>query len=349
MPLPDQHALPAEKLTAKSYTCDMFRTEVDVPASGLDLKLEDKVITIGSCFAEVIGGKLKQSKVDVLANPFGTIFNPVSVCRLLNAALGKNISFEEHLVHHNNIWYAYDLHSSVSSPEKEQLLKQVHERLQLTSEHLRSSSLLVITLGTAIAYQLTQTGDIVANCHKLPAKNFTRVLLNLEETRLYFEETLNLLKSINPKLKVLLTVSPVRHVKETLPMNSVSKSELRLLCHYLQQANADVLYFPAYEMMIDDLRDYRYYKDDMLHPTSLAENYIWGKFTKAYYDKQFQQFITEWEKIARAIAHKPFHPESEGHQAFLKTTQQQLIQLAGKYKIDVSTEQYILQQQILTR
>lgn len=326
----------------------MFRTEIVVPKSGLDLTLKDKVVTIGSCFAEVIGSKLQQNKVDVLANPFGTIFNPVSVCRLLNAALGKTYDFEQHLVHLNNIWYAYDLHSSVSSPGKEQLLTQIHERLQTTRQHLQQSSLLIVTLGTAVAYKLVQEGDIVANCHKLPSKNFDRVLLNLEETKVYFEETLALLKSINPAIKVLLTVSPVRHVKETLQINSVSKSELRLLCHYLQQGSPDVLYFPAYEVMMDDLRDYRYYKDDMLHPTSLAENYIWEKFVKAYYEEQFQQFISEWDKIARALSHQPFHPESEGHQAFLKTTYQQLIQLAGKYKIDTSTEQYILQQQILT-
>ena len=327
----------------------MFRTEVVVPKSGLDLALQDKVVTIGSCFAEVIGSKLQQNKVDVLVNPFGTIFNPASVCRLLNAAMGQAYDFEQHLVHHNSIWYAYDLHSSVSSPNKDQLLSQIRERLQTTKQHLQQSSLLIVTLGTAVAYKLVQTSDVVANCHKLPAKNFDRVLLNLAETKVYFEETLALLKSMNPRLKVLLTVSPVRHVKETLQMNSVSKSELRLLCHYLQENNPDVLYFPAYEVMMDDLRDYRYYKDDMLHPTSLAENYIWEKFVKAYYNEPFQQFTMEWEKITRALSHKPFHPESKAHQAFLKSTATQLQHIVDKYKIDVTAEQHALYQQILAR
>mgnify|MGYP005754560201 CR=1 FL=1 len=326
----------------------MFRTEVNVPRSHLALTLQQRVITIGSCFAEVIGSKLKSNKVDVLTNPFGTIFNPVSVCRLLKAAAGEDYDFEKHLVHHNGIWYAYDLHSSVSSPNKEQLLQLIQERQKAAAQYLQNASLLIVTLGTAIAYELTDTGNVVANCHKLPAKQFNRVLLNLEDTRLYFQQTLEQLKSINPELKILLTVSPVRHVKEKLTMNSVSKSELRLLCHYLQEANPNVLYFPAYEIMMDDLRDYRYYKDDMLHPTSLAENYIWEKFVEAYYDEPFQKFISEWDKIARALAHKPFHPRTEGHQAFLRSTGKQLQELANKYGINVSEEQRILQKQMLT-
>ncbi|GAB3202294.1 hypothetical protein ABID22_002623 [Pontibacter aydingkolensis] len=327
----------------------MFRTEVTIAKSGLNLTLQDKVMTIGSCFAEVIGSKLQQHKVDVLTNPFGTIFNPVSVCRLLEAALGVKYNFEEHLVQHNGIWYAYDLHSSISSPDKEKLLQQIEERLQLTSQYLQNSSLLILTLGTAVAYQLTQTSNIVANCHKLPAKNFNRTLLNLQDTQLYFEKTLDYLKSINPALKVLFTVSPVRHVKETLPINSVSKSALRLLCHNLQERQQDVLYFPAFEIMMDDLRDYRYYKDDMLHPTTLAENYIWDKFVKAYYDEHFQEFTGEWEKISRALAHRPFHPESDSHQAFLKNTDVLLKQFSEKYNIDVTQEQQTLRQQLITR
>ncbi|WP_299819093.1 GSCFA domain-containing protein [uncultured Pontibacter sp.] len=316
----------------------MFRTEVDVPNTGLNVTLQDKVLTIGSCFAEVIGNKLQQHKVDVLTNPFGTLFNPVSVCQLLNTAAGTPYNFESHLVQHNGIWYAYDLHSSISSPDKNQLLKQIQERLQITDQYLQTANLLIITLGTAVAYKLLENGNVVANCHKLPSKHFNRLLLNLQDTLHAFEQTLQLLKSINPKLKVVLTVSPVRHVKETLTMNSVSKSQLRLLCHYLQERYQEVLYFPAYEIMMDDLRDYRYYKDDMLHPTTLAENYIWDKFINAYYEEQFKRFAAEWGKLSKALVHRPFHPESEGHQAFLKNTITQLKQLSEKYKINTTSE-----------
>jgi hypothetical protein len=325
----------------------MFRTEIQVTPSDLQFSLQDKVLTIGSCFAEVIGSKLKQNKVNALVNPFGTIFNPVSVCLLLQAAAGKAYDFEQHLVEHNGIWYAYDFHSSLSSPNKEKLLQQIQERVQHTKQQLQQASLLIITLGTAVAYRLSDTGKVVANCHKLPAKHFSRVLLRNEEVLPEFEETLQLLRQLNPKLGILLTVSPVRHIKETLSTNSVSKATLRVLCHQLEEAHEQVQYFPAYEIMMDDLRDYRFYKQDMIHPTKVAEDYIWQKFVTAYYDKTFQKFMEAWQRIQRAVAHRPFHPESEAHQAFLKNTLQQLTQLREQYNIETSAEEKLLRDQLL--
>ncbi|MFD3002303.1 GSCFA domain-containing protein [Pontibacter toksunensis] len=325
----------------------MFRTEIQVPQTDILLSLQDKVLTIGSCFAEVIGTRLKQNKVDVLVNPFGTIFNPLSVCLLLQAAAGSPYNFEEHLVEQNGIWYAYDLHSSLSSPDKQKLLQQIEERVQQTGKHLQQASLLIITLGTAVAYRLHGRGKVVANCHKLPAKNFERVLLHTEGIKQVFEQIIPLLRQTNPKLKVLLTVSPVRHVKETLSMNSVSKATLRVLCHQLEEAHHNVGYFPAYEIMMDDLRDYRFYKQDMLHPTEVAEDYIWQKFVAAYYDITFQQFLETWQKLQRAVAHRPFHQESEAHQAFLRSTLQKLSELEGKYGIETSSEEQVLREQLL--
>ncbi|WP_347160207.1 GSCFA domain-containing protein [Pontibacter chitinilyticus] len=325
----------------------MFRTEVSVTASPLRLTLQDKVVTIGSCFADVIGSKLREHKVEALVNPFGTLFNPISVCQLLQTACGKAYDFGQHLVQHNGIWYAYDLHSSLSSPYKQMLLQQIAKRQQQTAWHLQEAKLLIITLGTAVAYRLKTTGTVVANCHKLPARNFDRVLLPVEEMRSAFETMYTSLKQLNPGITVLLTVSPVRHLKETLETNSVSKALLRVLCHQLTEAHADVLYFPAYELMQDDLRDYRFYKQDMLHPTEVAEDYIWEKFVRAYYDDSFRQFLEVWEKLRRAVAHKPFHPESTAHQQFLQRTLQQLEQVSSKYNVDVSDEKAALQAQLL--
>lgn len=325
----------------------MFRTEIQVAPAQLQLTLHDKVLTVGSCFAEVMGSKLKQHKVDVLVNPFGTIFNPLSVCLLLQAAGGKPYDFEQHLVQHNGIWYAYDLHSSLSSPHKQELLQQIAKRVQQTRLYLQQASLLIVTFGTAVAYKLQEDGKVVANCHKLPARNFERVLLQTEEMKQAFEQTRALLSQINPSLQVLLTVSPVRHIKETLPMNSVSKATLRVLCHQLEEAHANVKYFPAFEVMLDDLRDYRFYTPDMLHPTEVAEDYIWQKFAAAYYDKGFQAFREAWQKIQRAVAHRPFHPQSEAHQAFLRNTLQQLEKLKEQYGIETSAEEKILQDQLL--
>ena len=324
----------------------MFRTEVQVSPSTLQFTLHDKVLTIGSCFAEVIGSRLQQSKVGVLVNPFGTIFNPLSVCLLLQAAAGQPYGFEQHLVEQNGIWYAYDLHSSLSSPDKSQLLQQIRERMRRTKEQLQQASLLIVTLGTAVAYNLRDSGKVVANCHKLPANNFERTLLQTEEMKQAFEQTLALLNQINPNLHLLLTVSPVRHIKETLPANSVSKATLRVLCHQLEEAHANLHYFPAFEIMMDDLRDYRFYREDMLHPTEVAEEYIWQKFVAAYYGKSFQAFLAGWQKMQRAVAHRPFHPQSEAHQAFLRNTLQQLAQLREQYQIETSAEEKVLRDQL---
>ncbi|MHC2993094.1 hypothetical protein OB13_16475 [Pontibacter sp. HJ8] len=324
----------------------MFRTEVHIPASGLNLTLQDRVLTIGSCFADVIGNKLLENKAHVLVNPFGTIFNPLSVCNLLGAAAGKPHAFEQHLVQHQEIWYAYDLHSSLSSPDRQELLQRIDQQLQSTRQALQEAKLLIITLGTAVGYRLHSTGHIVANCHKLPARHFSRQLLTTDEILAAFEHTLPLLRQLNPDLQVLLTVSPVRHIKETIEVNSVSKAILRLVCHQLDERHTQVGYFPAYEIMLDDLRDYRFYGRDMVHPTDTAEDYIWEKFTCAHLAKDFITFLKEWEKVRRALAHRPFHPESAAHQSFLKSTLHQLQQLQDRYGIATDTEARQLREQL---
>lgn len=326
----------------------MFRTEVHIPESALKLNLPDKIVTIGSCFAEVIGNKLQDYKADVLVNPFGTIFNPVSVGKLLQAVATSETISADSLVQRDGIWYSYDLHSSLSSPDKNELLQTINKQLALTRAQLQQAKLLIITLGTAVSYKLIETGAIVANCHKLPAKQFTRELLTIDDVTQSIKAGYLALKQLNPALQLTLTVSPVRHVKETLPVNSVSKSILRTATHYLTEQLPDAHYFPAYEIMLDDLRDYRFYGPDMLHPTIVAEDYIWQKFTKAYLHPAYQQFIPEWEKIRRAIAHKPFHPQAAAHQNFLNNTIKQLEHLTGMYNIAVAAETEVLRQQLLT-
>ncbi|MCP2042013.1 GSCFA domain-containing protein [Pontibacter sp. HSC-36F09] len=325
----------------------MFRTELHIPASGLDLSLSSGILTIGSCFAEVIGHRLQENKAQVLVNLFGTIFNPLSVGKLLRASIGGSHPIADSLVQHNGIWYGYDLHSSLSSTSRETLLERINERLSLTRHTLQQANLLIITLGTAVGYRLQSSGEVVANCHKLPARQFSRELLSFDALRADMQQTLEDLWRFNPALQVLLTVSPVRHIKETIEVNSVSKSILRLLCHELTANNKQAHYFPAFEIMMDDLRDYRFYGRDMVHPTEVAEDYIWDKFVNAYLGEDFRGFLKAWEKMRRAIAHRPFHPESDAHQSFLKTTLQQLQQLADRYKLDISEEEKALKQQLV--
>lgn len=324
----------------------MFRTEVKSATTGLHLTLQDGIVTIGSCFAEVIGNKLQNNKVPALVNPFGTIFNPVSVASLLKATTGQAHNLDQSLVQRDGIWYNYNLHSSISSPDKQLLLGLIEQRIAQTTEQLKKAKVLIVTLGTAIGYKLAETGAVVANCHKLPAKLFKRKFLSTEIIVSSLEAAFEQIKETNPGLQIILTVSPVRHVKETLQLNSVSKATLRLASHELSEKHPHVHYFPAFEIMVDDLRDYRFYSEDMLHPTSVAEDYIWEKFTAAYYHTSFQEFLKEWAKLKRAVQHRPFHSEAPAHQTFIRNTLQQLDQLAEKHSLDLTEEKNTLLRQL---
>ncbi|KAA9325984.1 GSCFA domain-containing protein [Adhaeribacter soli] len=323
----------------------IFRTELHPSPADQKLDLTSKAVTVGSCFSEVIGRQLEKYKVNTLSNPFGTIFNPLSACKLLQVCAGADIELADSFVENNGRWYSYDFHSSFSAPTEEDLYEQLDEVIVKTRRFLKQADVLILTLGTANIFRLNITGETVANCHKLPAANFTRETLLPEEIITAIAETHSLLRELNPNLRLVLTVSPVRHIKDTLELNSVSKAVLRLATHYLSQQLPFVSYFPAYELLIDDLRDYRFYKEDMLHPTATAEQYIWEKFSGAYFEETFHLFAQEWEKILRAREHKPFHPESPQHQAFLQNIIEKLHTL--QEKTDVTEELAYFESQVI--
>jgi len=192
----------------------------------------------------------------------------------------------------------------------------------------------MITYGTAWVYRRKDNASIVANCHKQPASSFDKSLLSVDEVMASFQDFYQQLKAINPKVNIILTVSPVRHLKDTIPLNAVSKSVLRLACHQLSERFSDLYYFPAFEIVTDDLRDYRFYKADMIHPSKEAETYIWAKFVEVFGTEDFIQFIPRWEEILTAFAHKPFYPETEAHQRFLGQLLQKLKHLQSLVNVD---------------
>ena len=313
-----------------------FRSELHLTPHPHPLSMRSRVITLGSCFAEVIGQKMQQYKVAALVNPFGTIYNPLSLFKLIGAALDPDQAFSGELVERDGRWYAYDLHSSFAASSRAALLVQVQERRWQAHDFLRQADLMILTFGTAVGYIHRQSGQLVANCHKIPQGAFDKTLLSLTDMQEAFASLQARLQVFNPSLRLLLTLSPVRHLKETLEGNSVSKALLRVLCHQLQQQYPAVDYFPAYELLLDDLRDYRFYKADLIHPTEIAETYIWDKFQAAYFDAAFQQFTGEWDKIRQALAHRPFQPESAAHQQFLHHTLRKLQQL--HHQVDCRAE-----------
>ncbi|MTI40188.1 GSCFA domain-containing protein [Fulvivirga lutimaris] len=298
----------------------MFRTELHIEPSTNKIGLHTPILTIGSCFSDNIASKLSDHKMKVLTNPFGTVYNPISIFKLLGNACKNERPKSSEIVENDELFAHYDFHSSFSKTSKDELIASINKSIDDTHAFLKKTHYLIITFGTAFVYETTSTAEVVANCHKVPAKNFIKKLLTQKQILEAFEEAYQRLIDLNPDLKIILTVSPVRHIKDTIPLNSVSKSTLRLTCNTLENQYDNVDYFPSYELVMDDLRDYRFYKSDMLHPSTEAEEYIWNKFASTYFNAQTQSFIKEWSKIKAAIQHRPFNPNSEKHQQFIKAT-----------------------------
>ena len=301
-----------------------FRTPVALPPSPQKITLRTPVLAMGSCFAEVMGERLAAHKFTTRVNPFGVIFNPVSLAALLDGALAGGSADREGLVHTREGWRHYDFHSRLGAADPEALLAQTDAALAATGRFLADAGWLLLTLGTAFVYRRKDNGAVVANCHKVPSASFVKELLPLETIVAALDGTLSRLAGRHPHLRILLTVSPVRHTKDTLPLNAVSKSLLRVACHALASTHPHVQYFPAYEIMLDDLRDYRFYKPDMIHPSEVAETYIWQRLAEAYFDEPTQKFIGEWAKLRQALGHRPFNPNTKAHRDFLRRTLAQL-------------------------
>ncbi len=314
----------------------MFRTEIHIPPSAEKINYSTKVITIGSCFSQAIGERLVENKFEVLVNPFGTVFNPISIFRLLENSLSNDFSILDSTVENNGAWFNYHVHSDMYETTKDALKCKVEEKLIQVKNKLLQADTLLITLGTAFVYKLKSNNEIVANCHKVPASNFTKELLSVDEIVRSFSQFFDLVKIHNSKLKIILTVSPVRHTKDTLVLNSVSKSILRMACHQLSEGFSEVTYFPSYEIMQDDLRDYRFYKEDMLHPTEVAEAYIWNKFSEAYFNEETKALLKELSSVSKALQHKPFREDSEEYKRFLADVLKRLALL--KVRVNVEEE-----------
>ena len=314
----------------------MFRTEINHFETKFSINLHDPILSMGSCFANDIGHYLKAHKFQTRIDPAGLLFNPLSLFEVLDLAVEMKEypagSFLKSQSRHLN----YKLHSEINAGSETEMKAKTEATSQIAREALKQSKLIIFTFGTAWVYRLKADGLLVANCHKVPQKEFTKSMLRVDEITNAFAALKAKIEAIQPDIKFLLTVSPVRHIKDSIPLNSVSKSVLRLACHELTQQYDTVSYFPSYEIMLDDLRDYRFYKKDMLHPNEQAVAYIWDTFCQRLLDADTRAFVSTWSKIISAMAHKPFHPASAEHQRFLRATLEKIENLAGQ--VDVSEE-----------
>lgn len=323
----------------------MFRTEISIEPSKEKISLQDSILSIGSCFAGVIGQRLVDHKFNTLVNPFGTLYNPASIFQLLLDSIRDNKPPEDSYLKRQDVYFNYSFHSDFANTSQQKLAENIAQILQTTRNQLTEVRWLIITLGTAFCYERIDNGQIVANCHKTPASRFSQRMLAQEEIVSRFEAFFRAMQSLNGRVRYIFTVSPVRHIRDTLVRNTASKASLRLAVEEIIQKHPDTAqYFPSYEIMMDDLRDYRFYKADMIHPSQVAEDYIWNKWMNTYLEDPARGFIAKWDKIKKAIEHRPFQPASEEHQRFVRKTIKQLEQLSKV--VDVSEEMKRMKKQL---
>lgn len=323
---------------------DVFRTEVEVKPSIYKINHKTPVMFLGSCFADNIGKMVAEKKFEVSINPFGVIYNPLSVKQSLNILLERKEFQKDDLYEFNNQWVSFYHHSKFSSPDRDEVLKKINNRIKKGADFIERTNFLFITFGTAWVYEWKETGKVVSNCHKIPEREFNRRMLNPEEILQAWGEIIEKLHTQLPGLKIIFTVSPVRHWKDGAEGNMVSKSVLLYAIHLLRKKFPDTDYFSSYEIMMDDLRDYRFYSEDMLHLNTTAVNYIWQKFDQRFFNDETRKVLKKVDEINRAVAHKPFRPGSEDHLAFVEKTLQKIRQLQSVFpEMDFSKEKQQLQ------
>ncbi len=280
----------------------------------------DKILLVGSCFTEQIGTKLSTHKFQTLENPNGILFNPVSISRAITSYAAGTIYKESDLFYYNELWGSWQHHTRFSNIEKAKALAMINHSQEKANSFIKEATWIVLTLGSAFVYENTnsENKEVVANCHKVPADKFYRRLSDAVEVKNVLSDMMDTVRAINPGINFIYTISPVRHLREGFIENNRSKAALIQAVHSLTE-NENVFYFPAYELVIDDLRDYRFYAEDMVHPNYAATNYVWEKFIDSCIDEESRQLMKEIAVIVAAKNHKPFNPESEQHKKFIHT------------------------------
>jgi hypothetical protein len=325
-----------------------FHTPVSIPQPRFSFSHRDGVMLLGSCFAEEMGRKLLDDKFTVDVNPFGTLYNPSSIACSLRRLMQAEPFDASALFEHEGVYHSWAHHSRFSSPSKDEALDGINRQLHRSAANLARASRLVVTFGTAYAYRLRSDGQVVANCHKLPEKLFCRERLTVEAIAGEWDALLLALRERNPGLRVLFTLSPIRHWKDGAHPNQLSKATLLLAIDELQTRHPEhTAYFPAYELMMDELRDYRFYAADMLHPSALAVDYVCERFYRSFLSAEAQTLLGEWQAIRKAIAHQPFHPTSQTYRDFILQTLLKAELLCRKFPyFDLSREIELLQSKL---
>ena len=307
-----------------------FRLEFTPKPFDIKINHQQNLLLIGSCFTEQIGTKLANHKFAVLDNPNGILFNPVSIAKSISSYINNKQYTETELFYQNESWNSWEHHSRFSHPEKKICLQGINDSQTKAHDFLKKADWLLITLGSTFVYEL-ENEQVVANCHKVPTDKFNKRLLAVEEVFAWLQTMIYKAIAFNPSLNIIFTISPVRHLRDGFVENNRSKATLITAVHQLTEKNKACLYFPAYELVIDDLRDYRFFAEDMVHPNYAATNYVWEKFIAACIDESSQHLMKEIAVIVAAKNHKPFHPTSEQHKKFLQINLEKVKKLQQQF------------------
>lgn len=290
-----------------------------------------KIVLIGSCFVEHIGNKLEYFKFQNLQNPFGILFHPLAIENLIVNAINEKEYTEADLFFLNEQWHCFEAHSVLSNVSKNDILKDLNDQIKSTHNSILETTHVIITLGSAWVYRHIETDQVVANCHKVPQKQFLKELLSVETISNSLQAIVSLIKSVNPKAVVMFTVSPVRHLKDGFVENARSKAHLIAAIHEVVEPRQRIYYFPSYELMMDELRDYRFYDEDMIHPNKIAVDYIWEKFQDVWISKVASKTMTVVDEIQKGMLHRPFNKNSEAYQQFLQNLEIKKIELKQQF------------------
>lgn len=320
-----------------------FHLEFTPKPFSIKIDHQQKLLLVGSCFTENIGSKLKRYKFEIFENPNGILFNPISITNSIGSYITNKQYTDADLFYQNECWNSWNHHSRFSHPDKDTCLEQINLSQQRAHDFLKNADWILVTLGSAFAYTLHfsdetlvgnrvgREGDVVANCHKVPTDKFKKKLLTVEEINEALVKMIHELSVFNPTLKIIFTISPVRHLREGFVENNRSKAGLMQAVHSIVDTDKKCFYFPAFELVIDDLRDYRFYAEDMVHPNYSATNYVWDKFIAACIDEPTQTLMKEINSINAATSHKPFNSTSNQHRNFLQINLNKVNELSSKY------------------
>ncbi len=309
-----------------------FRTKVTLPKGEAEIRHTDRIMVIGSCFSEQIGDWLQQLKFRCMVNPFGVLYNPDSIgVAVACVASGMPFKSSQLVKGDDGLWHSMLHHGSFSHPERKDTLAHINRCLQEAHEFLRQTDWLIVTLGSSFVYKNKISGYTVGNCHHFPASRFRRERLQAKDVMACCKSIIDYAREANPDIKVMFTVSPIRHLRDGLHENALSKANLLTGIDLALQERPRTYYFPAYEILLDELRDYRFYADDMLHPSQVAVDYIRQCFAETYFPPQTQTVLKEWEPLRLALNHRPLHPESEEYRRFVRQNMLKLQQLSEKF------------------